>query len=193
MSVELECKLRSPPPGPLREKLRAGGAVYIGRVLETNHLYDRADGSLRHSGRGLRIRSNEVLDGPTVPPSLTFKGPRTASSFKRREEIEVEIGDPGAMGDLLAALGYVDAVGFEKLRESWRLGDCRIELDELPALGSFVEVEGPDEGAIHSVLEKLGLSAADVIDTSYVAMVAEHLDEVASRSRIVCFPTPQKT
>ncbi|MFH1418823.1 MAG: class IV adenylate cyclase [Planctomycetota bacterium] len=193
MPVELECKLRSPPHGALREKLRAAGASYVGRVLETNRLYDRADGSLRQSGRGLRIRSVEVLDGPAVRPTLTYKGPRTASAFKRREETEVEIGDAAVMAAVLAALGFAEAVSFEKRRESWRLEDCRIEMDELPELGSFVEVEGSDEQAIRSALTALGLSAAEVVDTSYVAMVAALLGKDASRPLVLRFLTPRAT
>lgn len=172
MPIELECKVRVPSLVPIRDRLRAAGAKYVGRVLETNRLFDRPDGSLQQAGCGLRVRSVEVLDGRGPAASLTYKGPRTPSMFKRREEIEVDIGDSEAMTEVLHALGYTERVVFEKRRESWLLGPCRVELDELPKLGTFVEVEGPDEAAIRTGMGALGFSESGSIKQGYVSMVA---------------------
>ncbi len=172
MSVELECKVRVPSLEAVRDELRTAGAKYVGRVLETNRLFDRDDGELKNTGCGLRVRSVEVLDGQGPGATLTYKGPRTDSAFKCREETEVGIGDPAAMASILHALGYHERVVFEKRRESWVLGSCDIELDELPKLGTFVEVEGPDENAIREALSALGLAAAEVVNDSYVSMAA---------------------
>ena len=177
MPVELECKTRIGSLAGVREKLRAAGAEYVGRVLETNRLFDRDDGSLRRAGCGLRVRSVKVLDGTGPPATLTYKGPRQESAFKRRVETEVEISDEQGMCGILQALGYSERIVFEKCRESWRSGPCRIELDELPELGAFVEVEGPDEAAIREVLAALRLSEDALIDQSYAAMVAGRAGE----------------
>ena len=172
MQIELECKLHVTSHAPTREKLRQLGARFIGTVQETNTLFDLADRALQHSDRGLRVRSIVVLEGESRKSTLTYKGPRMPGPFKRREEIEVRIDDTAAMAAILRALGYAERIIFEKRRESWVLGPCRIELDELPRLGLFVEIEGPDDSAVRSALAALGLSeAASIIDT-YVAMVA---------------------
>ena len=47
---------------------------------------------------------------------------------------------------------------------------CLVELDELPDIGAFVEVEGPDEKTVFAVSESLGL-AGEPISESYLAMV----------------------
>src|SRR6185436_13595210 len=143
--MELECKLAVDSHEPVRETLRAAKATRVGRVREINRLFDRADGSLRAAGCGLRIRRVTVLEGTGPGGSVTFKGPVQAGAYKLREEIETPVADPDAMERLLTALGYKVHVAFEKLRETWRLGGCLVELDELPRLGDFVEVEGPDD------------------------------------------------
>ena len=51
-------------------------------------------------------------------------------------------------------------------------GACRIELDELPRLGPFIEIEGPDEKMIRSTMAALDLAGAETINESYVSMVA---------------------
>jgi adenylate cyclase class 2 len=172
MPVELECKVRLDSHDPLRERLRAAGAIRVGRVLETNTIYDRDDGSLRRAGCGLRVRFVIALDGEAKRPTLTFKGPRQPGPFKRREEIEVAIADADAMAVILHALGFHERIIFEKRRESWRLGACHIELDELPRLGLFVEIEADDEATIRASLNDLGLDQAESIVTSYASMVA---------------------
>lgn len=170
--MELECKLAVDSHDPVREALRAAGATRVGRVRELNKLFDRIDGSLRAAGCGLRVRRVTVLDGDGPGGSVTFKGPVQKGAYKLREEIETAVADPAVMEKLLVALGYKVCVAFEKLRETWRLGGCMVELDELPQLGEFVEVEGPDDAAIQRVIEQLQLEKAVQIRENYVTLVA---------------------
>ncbi|MFQ5423160.1 MAG: class IV adenylate cyclase [Phycisphaerae bacterium] len=172
MPVELECKVRVEHHTEVRAGLKRAGATWVGRVLETNRLFDRADGSLRSSGCALRVRTVTVLDGSGPDSRLTYKGPQQAGSFKRREEIEVVVEDAAAMVDILGALGLAERFLFEKRRETWALDACTVELDEVPGLGRFVEVEGPDEDTIHRVLGRVGLNGAASIRESYVSMLA---------------------
>lgn len=171
MPVELECKLRVDRHDDVRSALEAGGAVYVGRVAETNRIFDSADGSLRRSGRALRVRSIEVLDGDGPGTTLTYKGPRQAGPFKRREEIEVEVGGVEPTVAMLRALGYIERLVFEKRRETWRLGACSVELDDVPTLGRFVEIEGPDDGSIREVMDRIGLAGEKSIGDGYVSLL----------------------
>ncbi|HKQ48369.1 MAG TPA: class IV adenylate cyclase [Phycisphaerae bacterium] len=188
MPVELESKLSVPSHDPVRERLRAAGAVPEGRVVETNRLFDNAEQALFHAGCGLRVRSAVPVDGAwrasaggEAKSTFTFKGPQQKSGFKRREEIELPIENPEGLAALLAELGYTPWLVYEKRRESWTLGACKIELDEIPQLGRFVECEGPDDAAIREVLAALNLAAEPNIVHSYPALIAKHLGESAPR------------
>lgn len=170
--MELECKLAVDSHEPVRDALRSAKAAYVSRVREVNRLFDRADGSLRAAGCGLRVRRVTVLDGDGPGGSVTFKGPVQKGAYKLREEIETPVDDPEAMERLLTALGFTVRVAFEKLRETWRLGGCSVELDELPKIGEFVEIEGPDDASIKRVIGQLQLEEAVQIRENYVTLVA---------------------
>ncbi|OWY70105.1 hypothetical protein B7486_17535 [cyanobacterium TDX16] len=192
MAHELECKIAVPSHDRLVELLRSAGAKRIGRVRETNRLLDTPDRSIFHRGCGLRVRTIEVLDGAGPSSSLAFKGPVQQSAFKCREEIQIDLPDRGdrnpaapengskadeGMLRLLHAIGFSEWLTFEKIRESWQLSGCAIELDELPLLGRFVEVEGPSDHEIRRCLEVLGLDAASSIQTSYPGLLAKRMGE----------------
>lgn len=173
MTREIEAKFRVDSHEPVRLALRAAGATMISRVRETNRIFDRPDGSLRAAGCGLRVRSAVDSNG-TCAAAITFKGPVRPGAFKSREEIEITIGDAALANDLLGRIGFVEILAYEKNRESWRLDDCRVELDEPPHIGLFVEIEGPDEAAIQRVRDTLGLSGTTHERASYVRMMLEY-------------------
>jgi adenylate cyclase class 2 len=174
MSVEVEAKLKVNSHEPVRSRLRDAGAEFLCAGLESNRHYDSADGRLRGSDSVLRIRSVQVTDGEPPGATLTYKGPRVPGKVKRRPEIEIGIADPAAAGQLLEALGLVRISTFEKRRESWRLLGCRVELDEVPYLGTFVEIEGPDEDRILHAQRVLRLDHLDHVGPGYVALLFDH-------------------
>ncbi len=177
MAREIEAKLRVTSHDVVREQLSAAGAEFIERVVETNEIFDRPDGSLRARGCGLRVRSTDPIEGGRPRATLTFKGPRGGGAFKSREELEVEVDDADVALELLKKLGFIVILSFQKRRESWRWGSCRIELDEPPLVGFFVEIEGPDDEAIQDAREALGLGGAELENASYVRMLLQVCNE----------------
>ena len=173
-SIEIEAKFAVAELGGVRERLRTAGGTYVGRVVECNRFFDRADSSLRAAGCGLRVRSVRVLDGPAVAATVTFKGPLQAGAFKTRRELEVGVSDAEVGAELLTALGFAETLSFEKVRESWRVGPCEVELDELPYIGTFVEIEGASDEAIRIVQQQLGLGGLSSERASYLALLLRH-------------------
>jgi len=174
MSIEIEAKLKVASHDAVRAKLAALGAECVGRVLETNYIFDSADRKLLAADAGLRVRTYHTEDGRCRPATLTFKGPRQDTALKSREQRQTSVSDAEAAIGILAALGFVEAVRFEKRRETWRYGSCKVELDELPYLGCYVEIEGPDEQAIRQVQEALELGELNHEPESYIALLVGH-------------------
>ncbi|MBN1512032.1 MAG: class IV adenylate cyclase [Phycisphaerae bacterium] len=174
MPVEIEAKLKVESLEAVRERLQAVEAVFVRDVTERNLQYDSADGRLRRGDSVLRIRSLEVHRGAALPATLTYKGPRLPGRVKHRTEIELAVPDAESATGLLEALGYVRLCLLEKRRETWQLESCHVELDELPYLGSFVEIEGPDEASITRVQQRLGLSDRPHIPQGYIALLHQH-------------------
>lgn len=174
MFIEIEIKFSVASHEPLREKLQSLDAILIEKVLETNCILDRPDGYLRKQGCGLRIRSATNQDNHSTRCTLTYKGPRKPGAIKSREEIEINVSDSESATQIMNRLGFVEILWYQKRRESWRLGECRIELDQPPHLGLFVEIEGPDEDTIRRIQADIGLGQADPVQASYVRMLMEY-------------------
>ena len=174
MSFELEAKIKVDDHAPVRSKLAEVDADCLGRVLETNHIYDSPDRTLLSAGRGIRIRTHHAEQGDPKPSTLTYKGKLKPGPMKHRREIEVELDDGGSGRAILDRLGYIEVICFEKWRESWQMGECLVELDELPHLGCYIEVEGPAHEQIEAVLASLGLADRPLIHQSYVKLLKDH-------------------
>ena len=181
MAVETEAKIQVADHEALRERLAQLGAKCQAERLEVNIYFDTAEGELLRNDRALRLRS---IGEKNV---LTYKGPARKGKYKQRLEIQTAIADGQAVERLLGELGFAQSLVFEKRRQSWLLDECRVELDSLPLLGAFVEVEGPCEAAIGQVLCKLGLDKADLIATPYPILLQDHLERTGNSSREIRF------
>lgn len=188
MALEIEVKLLVPDLAPIRSVLCDLQARELGTVLETNHILDSADGSLRRRGSGLRVRVAQPTAGGPAESRLTFKGPILPGSAKRRQEIEVGVDDPRQTLSILSALGYVPILIYAKRRQSFVVDDCRIELDEVPFLGSFIEIEGPDESAIAQVQTRLGLADLAHQRATYVKRLLDYCARTGTDPLGVDFP-----
>ncbi len=177
MTLEIEAKIKVDSHDAVRAKLAELGARSLGRVLESNHIFDNAERTLLAGGCGLRIRICQAQEGNAPPATLTYKGPIQPGPLKQREEIQVTLDAPEAGRALLQRVGFVEVLRFEKRRESWRLQDCQVELDEVPYLGCYVEIEGPDEQSVRRVQEALGLAGQDTIRRSYIALLVEYCEQ----------------
>lgn len=187
MPTELEAKMKVEDFDATRRRLRDSGARRVGSALETNSFLDTHNRSLLSQDKGLRLRQSRDDATGRQRFVITVKGAQQEGPFKSREESEVNVEDGDDAIAVLGALGFEPTLSFQKKRESWTLGGCKIELDELPILGRFVEIEGPDEGAIGKVREMLGLTNLTPIQTGYITMLSRHLKEHGDKRREVTF------
>ncbi len=183
MCIEIEAKLKVDSLQEVERKLGEVGAEFVAEQLQTDTYFDDAGAALKSGDRALRLRRPRA--GQKENTFLTYKGAKEKSDFKKRQEIEIEIGDADSVEKLLSALGYEEALVFEKKRRVWQLGDCVICLDELPLLGSFVEIEGPNGQSIADVQKRLGLSDLPHIIESYACLMQQKLRELGNNQRKV--------
>ena len=169
MPNETEVKFAVEDLTAAAEALAAAGAECLGAFLETDRFFDTPDGTFRESDCALRLRTVRRLDeaaGADVRPLVTFKGPQQAHErLKVRREVQTRIEDAESLADILDACGLRAMVTVQKRRRRYRLDACVIELDELPLIGCFVEIEGPDERAIYAVRDKLQLTGEPITDS----------------------------
>lgn len=174
MCVEIEAKLKVDSLLEVEQKLAEVGACFQAEQLQTDFLFDDANATLITADQCLRLRRQSVAGSERF--FLTYKGAKEKSDFKKRQEIEIEIIDAESTQKLLSALGYETVLVVEKKRRLWRLGRCEVALDQLPLLGDFVEIEGPNNEEIADVQQSLGLADLPHIEKSYAQLTKEGQD-----------------
>jgi len=141
--------------------------------LQTDYYFDDKDRTLTKTDRCLRLRREVAEKRENF--FLTYKGAKEKNQFKKRQEIEIEIKDADSTEKLLAAIGFSSVLVVEKKRKTWRYHDCTVALDELPMLGDFVEIEGPDNEKISDVQTELGLANLPHIPESYASLMVRKI------------------
>jgi len=164
--MEIETKIRLKNPSKLRASLKSMGALFEGRALEKNWLYDYPGRQLARADKLFRLREDKRV-------LITYKGPRQDSEYKEREEIEFQFADVSSAAALFENMGFMRWFYYEKIRETWKLGNCEIVIDELPKLGVFVEIEAPTRTEIEDAVKKLKLPRKYISET-YVDLLQEH-------------------
>jgi len=167
MPTEIEKKYRVKEEGAerVRASLLNAGARAEGVGFEVNTLY--AGNGLDTTSCVLRLR--RVGDGAR----LTFKERQESeSSVKRHREEETGVADADAAAAILEAVGFRPALVYEKRRETWRMGNTEVVIDELP-FGWFVEIEG-EELYILDVERRLELTSAEAVNESYPELTRTH-------------------
>ena len=167
MAIEIEKKYRLTPEQLqlLAEKLPKVGAARVGREFEENTLYRHP--AIDQQTSVLRVRR---IGERTI---LTFKQQLpTLTSAKYRREEETEIENYAALTAVLQVLGCVPAVVYEKHRETWRLRDAEVVVDELP-YGWFMEIEGSEEG-IEEIEQLLSIEGLTVETATYPQLTVKH-------------------
>jgi len=177
MNLEIETKVKVESLEEIADRLIALDGRLQYEVVQVDTYFDDTNETLLESDCGLRLRRQKA--GTSENLFLTHKGPRQKTRFKSRPEIEIEISDFDLTVELLTALGYEKAIVFEKRRQVWQLSDCVVCLDELPLLGSFVEIEASGERPVADTLRKLQLADPPHINESYAHLMRAKLNELS--------------
>ena len=174
MAREIEAKYRVESLAPLQTALRRLGAVKRFSAVQTDRYFDTPQRALLCRDCGVRLRELQAVRAGEIKPDtraeLTYKGARAKGRLKSRPEYQTHVDHPEAVVELLEAVGLEQTLVIQKRRQSYRLGRCLVELDELPLIGTFVEIEGPSESAIATIASRLGLQGEPVAD-HYVALL----------------------
>lgn len=159
---ETELKFIVPDLAAMRERLDVAGATCTGSAFEDNVVFDEPTGRLAARGELLCVRQERRS-------LVTFKAPRIGDPrFKVRDELEIEVSDAAAARALFVRLGFTRTRRYQKRRETWRLGEALVTIDELP-FGTYCELEGTPE-AIETAATALGLDLRDGLTSDYFAL-----------------------
>jgi len=164
---ERKYRLSEDRVGDLRDRLVSLGQ-WLSREAEADVYFDHPRLQLAASDQRLRLR----FRGTDGSRELTFKGPpRFDHGDKLRLEVTSELAGRG-IEEILGQLGFARIQQFVKLRESYRVGNAIVAIDEIDEVGWFCEIEAlADNVSLDSVAVALGLDAADLQPRSYSELI----------------------
>ena len=191
MAQEIEVKFRVAGLAGIRRRVRAAGGVHRWTVRQTDVYFDTPARDLLAGNTGLRLRHVRAIRRGTCEidtrSELTYKGPPSKhKSLKIRPEHQTHIDDADAVIEILTAVGVQPAMTIQKRRASYQLGPCLVELDELPAIGCFVEIEGPSESAIAKAAALLNLTGPGIRE-HYIDLLTGRCKRVGTKCTNVTF------
>lgn len=148
MTSEIEAKFLDVDFHEIREKLDKLGATCEKPMrLMRRAIIETPELEAKHSFVRIRDEGDKV--------TLTYKQV-DEDSLTGVKEVEVDVSHFEDTILLFEQLGMKHKSFQESYRETWRLGDVEIMLDEWPWLKPYIEIEGPNETAVKEVSAKLG-------------------------------------
>jgi len=161
----------------LKKRLCNLGFKHTSHRFEEDHYIDFRSCTNYVEDSALRIRIYRCNNGE-INYKLTFKGPRTSTDVKVREEIEMDLADDKLL-EIFSKLGFRGLI-VRKVRDEYSRGDLKAYIDDVEGLGVFMEIEvlNPESKEIYmnklmEVLKSLNLSNRPLIVKTYLELLLQ--------------------
>lgn len=150
MKTEIEVKFINITIDTIQQRLLAAGAVCEQPMrLMRRALMETPDMAAKDAFLRLRDEGNKV--------TLTYKQ-HLKTGIEAANEIETTVDDFDAAKALLEASGMIFHTYQESRRETWKLRDVEVVIDEWPWMPPYIEIEGDNEASIREAAATLGFS-----------------------------------
>ena len=135
--------------------------------LQRDEYYDTKEELLKETDMTVRLRmvSDEI--------SVALKGPRQFITDKmhKRIELEFKVANEDEIREQIHNNELLATAIIEKKRWPFKICDCLVVVDQLPFIGSFLEVEGDKTVSIEKVLSILEVSSKDAVRENYTELL----------------------
>lgn len=161
---EIEVKFYLHDIDAVRRRITDAGGMFRQRESETNIRLDTGRSALLDAGALLRLRKTDTRCLLTYKEQTAPDG----SGCKVYEEWEVTVSDFEKTTAILSRIGYRPVQRYEKIRETYAMGEAEICIDAMP-YGNFLEIEA-SPAVIRDTAEKLGFRWEDRILGNYLGI-----------------------
>src|SRR3989344_2471112 len=149
---EIEVKILDIDVAAVRKKLKEIVATKFFEGDIESISFDFDDERLEKNGKMLRVRkAGERCE-------ITFKGKNTSATFKKMDEIEVTTNDFNQTLDIFRRIGMKELCHARKKRECYKHGTIKFDVDTVPGIPTYVEVEAPTEKEVIKGVTSLGFT-----------------------------------
>lgn len=165
--LNIEIKAKAANPGFVRDYLKRNNAVYKGLDQQTDTYFNTNKGRLK-------LREGNIENNLIYYERPDQAGPK-GSHFSL-----VKIQDATGLKEVLAkSMGI--KVMVKKNREIYYIGNVKFHIDDVPGLGSFIEIEAGNIGVDLSseklqeqcdfYMKELNIDSSDLLEKSYSDML----------------------
>ena len=109
-------------------------------VFQIDIYFQSPVNDFHETDEALRVRQSKIQDGKTFV-ELTYKGPKTGTEMKIREELTIETTNIENTTQILERLGFKPVMEVSKKRINWQNDMFTLSLDDVEGLGEFIEIE----------------------------------------------------
>ncbi|MEI6327116.1 MAG: CYTH domain-containing protein [Candidatus Roizmanbacteria bacterium] len=156
MQNEIESKFYPVVKDDLRSKLASIGAICIHpERLMKRMIFDHRHNPILEKKNIRYIRVRDEGDSITMS-AKDYPRPDEGQEWQQETCVKVSSFDDAVA--ILKATGLIQNAYQETKRETWKLGESLIEIDEWPGLKPYVEIETVDGKTLQSVAGQLGLN-----------------------------------
>lgn len=181
MQPEIEAKFLNVSFEGVRRKLEALGAVCEQPMRTMRRV--AIDNEYMRTGKDAFLRVRDEGHRAT----MTYKQ-FDSLSVDGAKEIEVEVSDFETTVALLEQVGLHSHTTQETRRETWRLGEVEIMLDEWPWLDPYIEIEGPAEVQVREVARQLGFGWEEAVFGDVMAAYRVQYPHLGLRDTVASVP-----
>ena len=175
MPFEVELKARLNHPEMVKTRAAELGD-WLQETFKEDVYFRRQGDTSRYPAERYRLRREK---GEAV---VTFKQQVQAGDTEVYDEVEFAVSDAHAFFRFADRFGFEPFVVKRKQSEVYQIGRAHVELNEVDHVGHFTEIEilchneaevSTAQAEIAVVLERLGLTRADLEPTPYILMIQE--------------------
>jgi len=169
--LNVEIKAGCTDPSSIRQYLILNGAEFKGLDEQTDTYFNVPNGRLK-------LREGNIENNLIYYERTNQAGPKN-SRFNL-----VKIEDAAGLKEVLTKSIGIKVV-VKKKREIYYIHNVKFHIDEVPGLGSFVEIEAGNiladlsqeqlKEQCNFYLDEFGIKATDIIDVSYSDMLLENV------------------
>lgn len=152
MKTEIEVKFVDVDIDDIRSRLTAAGATMEQPMRNMRRALIEED---YHAAENMFIRIRDEGDKVTLTLKKKTKS-LGESTIDSTYEVETTVGDFDTTIELFKVAGWHYTTYQESKRETWRLDDVEVVIDEWPWINPYIEIEGDSEEAVRAAAAKLG-------------------------------------
>jgi adenylate cyclase class 2 len=184
VETEVKIKISRFDLPTISDRIEKAGGTLVKDYTEGNVILDTKGLNLKNKHQVLRLREKSGCD----EVELTFKDKsKKVNKISSRTEITSTCSDITSITSILNALGFNEVFSYMKRRVSYKVGNSLVEIDEIPYLGYFLEIEASSHDNIEKTIKKLKLTNFKRESKSYISLLKKEMKRLKIQGTAATF------